>query len=65
MSDRRTRHSFLAIFRVRQTGGLDQDIVEAVPPLEQLPEDANEVASDGAADAAVVHLEDLLVGVDD
>ena len=50
---------------VRQPGGLDQDIVEAVPSLEQLPEDADEVASDGAADAAVVHLEDLLVGVDD
>ena len=30
-----------------------------------MPEDADEVASDGAADAAVVHLEDLLVGVDD
>jgi hypothetical protein len=46
-------------------GGLHQDAVEAVAALEEVAEDADEVAADGAADAPVVHLEHLFVGVDD
>ena len=50
---------------VRHAGRLDEDVVEPVAAFHELPEDADEVAADGAADAAVVHLEDLLLGVDD
>ena len=50
---------------VGQAGRLDQDVVELVPPLHQVAEDADQVAADGAADAAVVHLEDLFLGADD
>ena len=45
--------------------GLDDDVVEAVAALEQLAEDAQQVAAHRAADAAVVGLEDLLLGADD
>ena len=51
--------------RVGQAGRLDQDVVEAVLALHQVAEDADQVAADGAADAAVVHLEDLFLGADD
>ncbi len=50
---------------VGQAGRLDEDVVELVAPLHQVAEDADEVAADGAADAAVVHLEDLFLGADD
>ena len=50
---------------IRQAGGFDQHVVEPVPALHELAEDANQVAADGAAKAPVVHLEDLLVGLDD
>ena len=50
---------------VRHAGGFDQDGVEFVLTLEQAAENANEVAAHGAADAAVVHLEDFLVTLDD
>jgi hypothetical protein len=33
--------------------------------LHELADNADKVAADGAADAAVVHLEDFLVGIDD
>jgi len=49
---------------IGQAGGLDEDAVEFVAALEQAVEDADEVAAHGAADAAVVHLKDFLVGVD-
>jgi hypothetical protein len=42
----------------------NQNVVELVPPLHQVTENADEVASDGTADAPVVHLEYLFVGVD-
>ena len=51
--------------RIGEAGGLDQDAVEAARPLHQPLDDADEVAAHGAADAAVVHLEDFLVGLDD
>jgi hypothetical protein len=44
--------------------GFDQNVVELVLPLHQVTEDADEVASDGAADAPVVHLEYFFVGID-
>ena len=51
--------------RVGQAGGLDDDAVKRIRPclttLAQLAEDANQVAAHGAADATVVHLDDLLV----
>ena len=50
---------------ISEAGGFDEDVVEAVPALEELAEDADEVAADGAAEAPVVHLEDFLVGIDD
>ena len=50
---------------IGQAGGLDQHEVELVAALAQLGEDADEVAAHAAADAAVVELEDLLVGLDD
>jgi hypothetical protein len=50
---------------VGQARRLHDDAVEAVPPLDEVAEDADEVASHGATDAAVVRLEDLLLGVED
>src|ERR1019366_5695330 len=50
---------------VREAGGLDDDAVKLVAPLHQAVDDADQVAAHGAADAAVVHLEHLLVGVHD
>ena len=50
---------------VGEAGGLDQDAVEAARPLHQALDDADQVAAHRAADAAVVHLVDLLVGFDD
>ena len=51
--------------RVREAGGLDEDAVEPVLALEQPAEDADQVAAHAAADAPVVHLEQLLVAADD
>ena len=50
--------------RVREPRGLDQDSVERAFALEQIADDTDQVAAHGAADAAVVHLEDFFVGVD-
>ena len=50
---------------VREAGGLDDNRVEPAAPAHQPLDDANEIAAHGAADAAVVHLEDFLVGADD
>ena len=50
---------------IREAGGLDEDAVELVLALKQPAEDADEVAADGAADAPVVHLEQLLVARND
>ena len=50
---------------IGEAGGLDDDRVELALALHQPVEDADEVAAHGAADAAVVHLEHLLVGADD
>jgi len=50
--------------RVGEARGLDDDAVDS-PALHQPADDADQVAAHGAADAAVVHLEHLLVRVDD
>src|SRR5258708_36093364 len=50
---------------VGEAGGLDEDGVEPVLALHEPAEDAEKVAADSAADAAVVHLEDFLVRLDD
>ena len=44
---------------------LNENVVEAVPALEQLTENPDEIATNGAANAPVVHLEDFFVGADD
>ena len=67
----RGAHLFIHEERLRhgrgigQAGRLDEHGVEAVLAFHQVAENADEVAAHGAADAAVVHLEDLLVRADD
>ncbi len=51
--------------RIGEPGGFHQDAVEAARPLHQPLDHADEIATHGAADAAVVHLEDFLVRLDD
>src|SRR5882672_8979661 len=51
--------------RVGKPRGLDDDGVEFAFAPHQALDDTNEIAAHRAADAAVVHLEDFLVGVDD
>jgi len=51
--------------RIGEAGGLDEDAIEGFLALHEAAEDADEIAAHGAADAAVVHLEELLVGLDD
>ena len=51
--------------RVGEPRGLDDDGVELAFSPHQPVDDAHQVAAHGAADAAVVHLEHFLVGVDD
>ena len=50
---------------IGEPGGLHQHIVELVAALHELAEHANQVSAHRAADAAVRHLEDLFVSVDD
>ena len=49
--------------RIGEARGLDEDCVEPVGTLHQTAEDPDQIAPDGAADAAVVHLEHFLVGI--
>jgi hypothetical protein len=49
---------------IGEAGGLDHDRVERCAAAEQLGEDPDEVAAHGAADAAVVHLEDVFGGLE-
>ncbi len=51
--------------RVGEPRGLDDDGVELALAPHQPVDDAHEVAAHRAADAAIVHLEDFFVGVDD
>ena len=45
--------------------GLDHDAVEGAASPHQASDDTNKIAADRAADAAVIHLKDLFVRVDD
>ena len=49
---------------VGEAGGFDQDVIELIAAFHQGAEDADEVAADGAANAAVVHLEYFFLGAD-
>ena len=46
---------------IRETGGLDDDVIEAIPALHEFAQDADQVAADRATDAPVVHLHDLFL----
>ena len=50
---------------IGEPGCFDEDLVELILPFHEVAEDADEVASHGAADAAVIHFEQLLIGIDD
>ena len=50
---------------IGQPCGLHQHIVELVAALHEIAEYANQVSAHRAADAAIRHLKDLLVSVDD
>ena len=49
---------------IGQAGGFDENEIELVLAFEQFAEDADEIAANGAADAAVVHFEDFFLGLD-
>src|SRR5580704_1530262 len=51
--------------RIGETGRLNDDAVELPLSLHQSFDDPDQIAAHGAADAAVVHFEDFLLGVDD
>ncbi len=51
--------------RIGKAGGLDDDAVETAGAAHQAFHHADQVAAHGAADAAVVHLVDLFVRLDD
>lgn len=50
--------------RVRHAGGFDNDVIELVTALQQLSENTQQIATYGAADAAIVGLEDFFFGTD-
>ncbi len=50
--------------RVSQTCCLDHDIVKLIPALHEITQDAQQIATHRAADAAVIHLENLFVRLD-
>lgn len=51
--------------RIGKPGGFDDDPVELPAPFHKSFQNPDEIASNGAANAPVVHLKYLLVGVDD
>src|ERR1700691_6720412 len=50
--------------RIGEAGGLEYDAVEFIAAGDQISQDADQIAAHGAADAPVVHLEDLFLGID-
>src|ERR1700691_5117047 len=50
--------------RIGEAGGLQNDSVEFIAAGDQISQDADQVAAHGAADAPIVHLEDLFLGID-
>jgi hypothetical protein len=51
--------------RIGQSCGLDENAIELVPAFQQIAKDADEISPHRAADAAVVHFEEFLFGIDD
>ena len=51
--------------RIGEAGGLNDDRIKLAAPAHQPFNDADQIAAHRAADTAVVHLEDFLVGADD
>jgi hypothetical protein len=50
---------------IGQARRFDHDVIEFIAPLHQVAEDSNQIAAHGAANAAVVHLEDFFFGAND
>ena len=50
---------------VGEAGGFDENAVESVLALHESTEHANEIAANAAADATVVHFEELFIALDD
>ncbi len=51
--------------RVGEAGGFHDDTIEFLGAFHQPADDADQVAADGAADAAVIHLEHFFIGIHD
>jgi hypothetical protein len=51
--------------RIGEPRRFDENVIELVPSFHQVAEDADQIASHGAADAAVVHFEHFFVCIDD
>src|SRR6266581_9285715 len=51
--------------RIREPGGLDHDVIDPAPALQNARYGAREIATNRAADATVVKLENLFVRGDD
>ena len=51
--------------RICHAGRFDDDVVELIATLEELPQDTQQIAADGAADAPIVGFEDFLFGAND
>src|SRR5258707_3759925 len=49
---------------IGEPGGLQHDAIELVSTRDQITENADQVAAHGAADASVIHLENLFFGID-
>src|ERR1700722_1220353 len=50
--------------RIGEAGGLEYDAVEFIAAGDQISQDTDQIAANGAADAPIVHLEDLFLGID-
>ena len=61
-ADRRPVEGVDERLRQGEPGGLDEDMLRRVRPVEELVEGGDEVVGDGAADAAVRQFDDVLLG---
>jgi hypothetical protein len=50
---------------IREPSRLDENGIEAVPSFHQVAKNPNQIAPDRATYAAIVHLEDFFIGIDD
>jgi hypothetical protein len=51
--------------RIRQASRLDDQVIESVPLLHKVADDADKIAAHGATNTTVVHLDNLLVSIND